>query len=375
MPNMNKIINDSNSYYFKNFYTSAGQGKTADAELSVNTGINVQGQNTLHWDYKYKKNNYSYETLADMFKEKYNSTCYSFHGDLEGFYNREIVHKYLLGYDEFYSLEDYLTNHKSEKEDPESYICGWVDDEVVINWEEDVAKTLDKPFMTFSIMTVSHTPFRGNPKEEEYNFGYKNKMLSRYLAYMRYVDDYLGNLYEQMKNDKDSVYILYGDHGSYLTNSEMKELYGDHGSYLTNSEMKELFGKMTTLKACKNNLRVPGIIFDGSGTLNTATGGVMETNLVRSEIDLFTTIVDLFNLDYNGVRLGVNGLSNEKTFAYDPNTLTIITDDYMYYTKNGEKWMFNEIDKDLMNKQIETIKRYKLVIDMANRYNIVSKED
>ena len=79
MPNMNKIINDKNSFYFSNFYTSVGQGKTADAELSVNTGINVQGQNTLHWDYKYKKNNYSYETLADMFQEKYNSTCYSFH--------------------------------------------------------------------------------------------------------------------------------------------------------------------------------------------------------------------------------------------------------------------------------------------------------
>ena len=106
MPNMNKIINDSNSFYFKNFYTSAGQGKTADAELAVNTGINVQGQNTLHWDYNGK--NYSYQTLADMFKEKYNSTCYSFHGDLEGFYDRENVHKNLLGYDEFYSLEDYL---------------------------------------------------------------------------------------------------------------------------------------------------------------------------------------------------------------------------------------------------------------------------
>ena len=208
-------------------------------------------------------------------------------------------------------------------------------------------------------MTVSHTPFRGNPKEKEYSFGYKNKMLNRYIAYMRYVDDYLGNLYTQMQNDKDSVYLI----------------YGDHGSYLTNSEMKELFGKMTTLEACKNNLLVPALIFDGSSTLNSKTGGVMETNLVRSEIDLFTTIVDLFNLDYKGVRLGVNGLSNEKTFAYDPNTLTIITDDYMYYTKNGEKYMFNEINKDLMNSQIDKIKYYKLVIDMANRYNIVSKED
>ena len=359
MPNLNKIINDDASFYFKNFYTSVGQGKTADAELAVNTGINVQGQNTLHWDYNYKKNNYSYQTLADMFKEKYNSTCYSFHGDLEGFYNREIVHKNLLGYDEFYSLEDYLKDHLSEKEDPNSYINGWVDDEVVLNWADEVTSSLDKPFLSYSIMTISHTPFKGNPKEKEYDFGYKNKMLNRYIAYMRYVDDYLGRLYEKMKADTNSVYLI----------------YGDHGSFLTNKEMRELFGKLNTIDSFEKNLMVPALIFDGSNSLYTATGGNMETSLVRSETDLFTTIVDLFNLNYTGVRLGVNGLTNEKTFYYDPNNLTIVTDDYIYCAKNGKYKFYNGNDKDKMKEQVEKIKNYKLVIDMANRYNILSKEE
>lgn len=359
MPNLNRIINDDASFYFKNFYTSAGQGKTADAELAVNTGVNVQGQNTLHWDYKYKKNNYSYQTLADMFKEKYSSTCYSFHGDLEAFYNREIVHEYLFGYDEFYSLEDYLKTHKTEKEDPDSYINGWVDDKVVLDWEEEVTKDLTTPFLSYSIMTISHTPFKGNPKEKEYDFGYKNKMLNRYLAYMRYVDDYLGDLYTQMKNDTDSIYLI----------------YGDHGSFLTNSEMKELFGKQSIIDSALNNLKVPALIFDGSNSLYLATSGVMETNLVRSQTDLFTTVVDLFNLDYRGVRLGVNGLTNEKTFYYDPNNLTIITDNYIYYTKKKSYRFFNEYDKETMLDEVEKVKTYKLVIDMANRYNLLSKED
>ena len=51
MPNLNKIINDSNAYYCSNFYTSSGQGKTADAELAINTGVNPQGPNTQHWQY------------------------------------------------------------------------------------------------------------------------------------------------------------------------------------------------------------------------------------------------------------------------------------------------------------------------------------
>ena len=363
MPNMNKIISDSNSYYLSNFYTSAGQGKTADAEIAINTGVNPQGQNTQHWDFKVSKKNganYNFQTLADMFKDKYNSTCYSFHGDLEEFYNRQLVHTNMFGYDEFYSLEEYLETHKSEKEDPNSYINGWVDDKDVIKWEKEVTDSLSSPFMSYQIMTVSHTPFMGNPKEKEYNtFGYKNKMLYRYLAYMKYVDDYLGDLYETMKNDPNTVYVL----------------YGDHGSYLTKKEQKELFGNQSTLEFELNNTKVPGIIFDGSGTLNTLTSGNMENNRVRSQIDLFTTIVDLFDLNYTGVRLGVNALTNELTFTYDPNTFTIITDDFIYYTKNEKYKMFNEIDKDKMLKQVEKIKEYKLIVDIANRKSLIYEEE
>ncbi len=361
MPNLRKIISDEDSYYFSNFYTSAGQGKTADAEIAINTGVNPQGQNTQHWDFKVSKKNgpnYEFITLADMFKDKYNSTCYSFHGDLEEFYNRQLVHTVMFGYDEFYSLEEYLETHKSEKEDPDSYINGWVDDKTVIEWEKEVTSSLDSPFMSYQIMTVSHTPFMGNPKENEYNtFGYKNKMLYRYLAYMRYIDEYLGTLYDTMKNDPNTVYVL----------------YGDHGSYLTKKEQKELFGKQSTLEFELNNTRVPGIIFDGSGTLNSLTGGNMENSKLRSQIDLFTTIVDLFDLNYTGVRLGVNGLSDELTFTYDPNTFTIVTDDYIYYAKNDKYEIFSghSIDKETIKKQVEKIKEYKLIVDIANRKSLL----
>ena len=118
---------------------------------------------------------------------------------------------------------------------------------------------------------------------------------------------------------------------------------------------------------------VPGIIFDGSGTLNTLTSGNMTNNLVRSEIDLFTTIVDLFDLNYTGVRLGVNALSNEHTFTYDPNTFTIITDDFIYYAKNDKYEIFSghSIDKETIKKQVEKIKEYKLIVDIANRKSLL----
>ena len=356
MPNFNKILEDSNAYYCTNFYTSSGQGKTADAELAINTGVNPQGPNTQHW--QYKNHNYEFQTIAKMYKEKYDATCYSFHGDLAEFYNRGVVHPEMFGYDKYYSLEEYLKTHKSEEEDPNSYINGWVDDHVVLEWENEVSSEIEGNFLTYSIMTVSHTPFLGNPKEDEYNFGYKNKMLYRYIAYMRYVDDYLDELYERMKNDTNTIYII----------------YGDHGSFLTKKEQKELFGKQNVLDFELNNTMVPCVIFDASGTLNTLTENNMRCNLLRSEIDIFTTIVDLFDLNYTNVRLGVNIFSKEKTFTYDPNTFTIITDDYIYYTKNDKKKLFNEIDNETIKYQVDLIKKYKVVVDIANKRNMIKKE-
>ena len=100
----------------------------------------------------------------------------------------------------------------------------------------------------------------------------------------------------------------------------------------------------------------------------------MRCNLLRSEIDIFTTIVDLFDLNYTGVRLGVNIFSEEKTFTYDPNKFTIITDDYIYYTKNDKKKLFNEIDKETLKYQVDLIKKYKVVVDIANKRNMIKKE-
>ena len=48
----------------------------------------------------------------------------------------------MFGYDKYYSLEDYRETHPSVKDDPTSYINGWVDDKVVIEWEKEVTASL-----------------------------------------------------------------------------------------------------------------------------------------------------------------------------------------------------------------------------------------
>lgn len=50
--------------------------------------------------------------------------------------------------------------------------------------------------------------------------------------------------------------------------------------------------------------------------------------LVRSQIDLFRTIIELYGVETNQYYFGVNALSKEKTFAVDTRTFSLVTDDY-----------------------------------------------
>jgi hypothetical protein len=56
--------------------------------------------------------------------------------------------------------------------------------------------------------------------------------------------------------------------------------------------------------------------------------------LVRSQVDLYRTIVELFGVSSSQYYYGVNGLSNENTFSIDTRTFDIITDDFYLLSKH-----------------------------------------
>nr|WIF88267.1 hypothetical protein QOL21_07375 [Acholeplasma laidlawii] len=56
--------------------------------------------------------------------------------------------------------------------------------------------------------------------------------------------------------------------------------------------------------------------------------------LVRSQVDLYRTIVELFGVTTNQYYYGVNALSSERTFSIDTRTFDIITDDFYLLSKH-----------------------------------------
>lgn len=353
MPNLKNI--SENSYNFSNFYTNSGQGVTADAELALITGIRASGYTTLHWDYE--KTKYEFETLPNLFSDLGYKTC-SFHGDTELFYNRTPIHEDLFGFDEYLSKEDYLLTHPNKTDDPDSFVGDWVSDEVMLNWSYDYLDELTDPFFAYNIMTVSHTPYKFNPYEDNYEWpGINSSLLKRYLSYMCYVDEYLGRLFTKMQSDTDTVYVIVGDHGCGINNGDLEQILGDMSYF----EMLQYLNK------------VPAMIYDASGSLETLMSGDMNQELLRSEVDLNQTITNMFSLNPK-LSFNINALSNDKTFTYLPAGFYIITDEYFSSMKNPSQIViFNNYSNNEIEIEIDYIKRFKLAIDMGIQMNIYKK--
>lgn len=349
MPNFKSILeNNNNIYNFTNFHTNSGQGVTADAELALLTGIMPNGATTLHWDYEDTK--YEFDALPYLFKEK-NYTSFSLHGDTEEFYNRTSVHEELFGFDRYYSIEDYLLTHESNEKDPNSYFGDWVKDDKMIDWSFELIENTTEPYFVYDIMTVSHTPYINNPYEEDYDWDLDYSILERYLSYMQYVDSYLKTFFEKTKDMDDTVFIL----------------MGDHGCGISDGKLESILGELNYLETLNTLSTVPALIYDPSGDLTEYMGSLNMTQpLLRSQVDLYVTITKLFNLNTN-YQFGINGLGKDKTFTYTPIGFYIITDDFIYSTKNNNKELFN--DKKLTKEELNYIWNYRLLIDSYTQGN------
>lgn len=353
-PNLNKIVNMENVYYFQNYYTTSGQGVSADAELSVMTGITPNGSSTFHWDCE--NTNYIMDSLPALFKEKYTSSnVESYHGDIREFYNREQVHEDVFGFDKYYSVENYNETHPDSGSD--KYISGWVSDEEMVNWVEERIENTNGKYFYYNIFTVSHTPFLHNPIEGTLDLGLDSEILTRYLEFMHYVDDIMGKFIESKKNDLDTVFYVYGDHGCGINDGSLKEIMPEKSDI----EIKEELRKTVAF------------IYNPSGELEEFMDGNMTQPLLRGHVDAFTTLCSLWGLKPKYYTFGVNGLSNEPTFNYNPINFTVYTDNYIYPVKRPNEAKIYNYSYDKTKTEIEKIELFKKCIDAVIEYNMFSE--
>ncbi len=275
----------NNGLDFTNRYAPFfGGGRTFNTEFAVNTGYYIPNNYNI---YESINNNYPF-ALPRLFREK-GYTANSIHYNRSSFYNRKGFHK-TYGYEHFYSLYD--MGYKDTK-----------DDSNLVN-NEAFDSMLKSPFMIYFITYSAHLPYQNNDLCST-NSSYE---CIRELA--KLTDDFLKELLIKLNDKKlldKTTIVLFTDHYAYGY---------DINSLIT---LKEL-----TDSNDLNIEKVPFIIW--SKKLQA-----QKIDKIMGTIDIYPTICNLFNLDYNpSFYIGKDVLSDKyKGLVY--------FQDYTYIGETGGK--------------------------------------
>ncbi len=359
------------SFVFNNMYNNVGMGVSSDAELAVLGGLYPVGDRILYWEDE--NINYDLNTLVKYFNTE-NYYTEAIHGDVKTFYNREYVYPNTIGFDEFYALEDFIDDGYSI-DDGFVYDTGnnlvhhspWVSDYFLadtVSLKGNTFLAMNQSFMFFPVTMMPHTPFDFDPNGERTDIysQYVNKIQNltlRYLNFADYYDDSIKRFFIDEQNQDqtldNTVYLFYSDHGSGLKNGDLSTLYGRDISIM---ESRKILQQIVSF------LYVPGDNYIHYGDYQIREGLLTgEQNLVRSEVDLYRTIIELFNLPVGtNPYFGVNGLSIEPTFAMDNRLMDVVTDDVFYSMRNKEK-TFPE-NMTVSKALYDYIVRFKMLSDL-----------
>lgn len=341
---LNALLKES--VYFSNFYNNVGMGVSSDGELSILTGLYPMGDRTLYWEHDTL--NYELDSIVSYLKSD-GYYAEAIHGDKEKFYNRDQVYPEIYGFDNFYSLEDFIQDgydveagYLYDTENNLVHHSPWISDYHLADYVYEKGTSLINQHgqvMLFPITMMPHTPYEHDPYGIRYDvYPEISRRISHvslsYINYVDYVDDVIERFFISETGEDhtldNSVYVFYSDHGSGIKNGDLDLI---------------LDRTLSVVETRRELQRVPAWIYVPSDTYIThgdvtLRKGLLTGNqrLVRSQVDMYRTIIELFNLPVgNDPYYGVHGLSTEKTFALDNRLMDVATDDVFYSMRNPDK--------------------------------------
>ncbi|HWO77631.1 MAG TPA: LTA synthase family protein [Bacillus sp. (in: firmicutes)] len=310
-PFLNDFIKES--FYFENFYSQVGQGKTSDSEFLVDNSLYPLSRGAVFFTHSGNE----YEALPEILNENGYFTA-SLHANNSSFWNRDVMYQ-SLGYQKFYDVEDY--------EVPEDETTEWgLLDIPFFEQSIDHLKEMPKPFYAKFITLTNHYPFE---LAEEYKwideYNSNSGTLNRYFPTVRYTDEAIKLFIEQLKAEgiyQDSIIIIYGDH------------YGISQNH--NKAMSQLLGEEVTPFVHTQLQRVPLIIH-----IPGMEGKTMET--VGGQIDLKPTLLHLLGISTKGnIDFGSDLFAEDRLDYALQRDGSFVTKDYLYaenvcYSKQTEE--------------------------------------
>ena len=341
-PTLNKL--SSEGMYFSNFYSQVSVGTSSDSEFTYNTSLMPTQSGTAFVSYFDR----SYISTPNLLKEKGYYT-FSMHGNSADFWNRRVMHQN-LGYDKFYSKQDYDVNASNT-------IGLGINDKEFFNQSipkiSKISSTKDK-WYGLLIMLTNHTPFSEVDKYGDFEVNIKELVtnddgsqqevvypymegtkLGNYFKSLHYADSALGEFIENLDANgllDNTVLVLYGDHDARLPKSDYNRLYNydkETDSILDKNDpnYKEYDSYQYEL-----GRKVPFIIWtkDMNGTdLN------MEVKDVMGMYDVMPTLGNMFGF-YNKYALGHDIFSiKDNNIVVFPNG-NWVTNKVYYNSQKGE---------------------------------------
>ncbi len=285
-PFLNQLIAD-NALYFNHFYTNMGKGNTSDAEFSMQTGLYPVIEGSCY-DLYVESNDFL--ALPQLLKDEGYKTIAAVGDDAE-FYNRDKVYA-KLGYDGFYNETnlhmDEISGLGLSDQSFFRQMC------VILDAEQE-------PFFSFMLTVTNHYPYVLDPIESSLQLKPEDKdtLFGGYLQTVRYTDEALAQLFENLKANglyDNTVVVIYGDH---------------HG---LNCQDEDNYEKMTEFLGYSYDydemLNVPLLIY----VPGLEQGETIET--VGGQVDILPTVANILGLNLtDNVVLGQDLLNADEGFV------------------------------------------------------------
>lgn len=218
------------SLYGNEFYAQHVNG-SFDADFSMLTGTYPVNRH-----YSFRENDMNeFPSLINIMNELGYNTL-AFHGNDSSFFHRNEAYPE-LGFDKFYSREDYSMEDREYKIE-DNYLG--INDYDFLKQSVDFLEESEEPFFAYFITVTSHTPFRFYPEEfRQEEFEDLNSQLVRdFFNSLSFVDHSLEMFFEELEKRNlkdDTLFIIYSDHEAAIETPE----YSSNINFNLNKNVKE----------------------------------------------------------------------------------------------------------------------------------------
>ncbi|SIS36897.1 LTA synthase family protein [Salimicrobium flavidum] len=301
-PFLNDFKQDEDTIWFNNFYHQTAQGKTSDSEFLVETSLYPLDRGAVYFTHAQNE----YYALPEVLNEK-DYTTSVFHANNKSFWNRDVMYEN-LGYDHFYSQEDYEVTEENS--------FGWgLEDKAFYEQSIPYLKDQEQPFYSKFITLTHHFPFElPESKASIEKLETNSNTLNQYVQTARYTDESLEDFMDQMREEglyEDTMFVFMGDH------------YGI--SEFHNDAMSEFLGKEINGYEHIQLQQVPMMIhIPGSGEGQTY-------DKISGQIDMKPTLLHLLGIEEkNELNFGENLFNQHRQDFIALRDGSFVTEEYIY---------------------------------------------